>query len=408
MSMGSRDSGRWRHAGLPLERSLFFRTPLHSIHTLTPKHKQCHPSSAKSWASRGPSPTSLRSSVESTSSLAVRPLLPSPTWRFEKGTLTTREHYLTGTNGIGLSVSRTLYSHGADVTILGSQQNTADAALDYIKTGELARAPQDYQDSFAGILGTWTDNSADGGKESGEVRARVVDFKDLKAVAKVAKELADSYDRLDGFLGIAGIGVNKFTLTDDGFEYVCSSLLPARLAVTDALLPPLRVQRSHDDQRTLAPAPPLVPPPHSRKDVQGAPRHRRARRPRGVRDAPHVVWRAVGEYGRRQVPHGRRVPQGRGAAESLRAVRLTLEALAGCLEADPASRALSAAPRSARSCSARCVLLPCSQTSAAADHLCLSFCRLSSSATSSLRPRSSRSLFTPVRYLDLMYSKPSH
>ncbi|TNY18496.1 hypothetical protein DMC30DRAFT_52261 [Rhodotorula diobovata] len=160
-----------------------------------------------------------------------------------------RKYIVTGgTNGIGLSVSRTLYSHGADVTILGSQQNTADAALDYIKTGELARAPQDYQDSFAGILGTWTDNSADGGKESGEVRARVVDFKDLKAVAKVAKELADSYDRLDGFLGIAGIGVNKFTLTDDGFDAHMTINVLSHQLLLSYLLPILeKTSKEHPD-----------------------------------------------------------------------------------------------------------------------------------------------------------------
>ncbi|GAA5940059.1 hypothetical protein JCM3775_003266 [Rhodotorula graminis] len=160
-----------------------------------------------------------------------------------------RKYIVTGgTNGIGLSVSRTLYSHGADVTILGSQQATADAAVAYIKTGELARAPQDYQDSFSGILGTWTDNSADGAKESGEVRARVVDFKDLKAVAKVAKDLAGSLDRLDGFLGIAGLGVNKFTLTDDGFDsHLTINVLSHQLLLSH-LLPVLeKTSKEHPD-----------------------------------------------------------------------------------------------------------------------------------------------------------------
>ncbi|GAA5847117.1 hypothetical protein JCM9279_002696 [Rhodotorula babjevae] len=160
-----------------------------------------------------------------------------------------RKYIVTGgTNGIGLSVSRTLYSHGADVTILGSQQATADAAVAYIKTGELSRAPQDYQDSFSGILGTWTDNSADGAKESGEVSARVLDFKDLKAVARVAKELAGSLDRLDGFLGIAGIGVNKFTLTDDGFDsHLTINVLSHQLLLSH-LLPVLdKTAKAHPD-----------------------------------------------------------------------------------------------------------------------------------------------------------------
>ncbi|GAA5904992.1 hypothetical protein JCM8208_007654 [Rhodotorula glutinis] len=160
-----------------------------------------------------------------------------------------RKYIVTGgTNGIGLSVSRTLYSHGADVTILGSQQTTADAAVAYIKTGELARAPQDYQDSFSGIRGTWTDNSADGAKESGEVSARVVDFKDLKAVAKVAKDLAGSLDRLDGFLGIAGIGVNKFTLTDDGFDSHLTINVLAHQLLLSHLLPVLdKTSKAHPD-----------------------------------------------------------------------------------------------------------------------------------------------------------------
>ncbi|BGP42653.1 hypothetical protein JCM10449v2_006665 [Rhodotorula kratochvilovae] len=154
--------------------------------------------------------------------------------------LTGRKYFITGgTNGLGLSVARTLYSHGADITITGSQQVVADAAVEYIKTGELARAPQDYQDSFAGILGTWTDNSADGATESGEVRARIVDFKDLRAVAKVGKELAQQFDRLDGFLGIAGIGVNKFTLTDDGFDAHLTINVLAHQLLLSHLLPVL-------------------------------------------------------------------------------------------------------------------------------------------------------------------------
>ncbi|GAA6054440.1 hypothetical protein JCM3770_007217 [Rhodotorula araucariae] len=154
--------------------------------------------------------------------------------------LTGRKFFVTGgTNGIGLSVARTLYSHGADITITGSQQVVADAAVSYIKTGDLTRAPQDYQDSFAGILGTWTDNSADGAKESGEVRARVVDFKDLRAVAKVGKELAQQFDRLDGFCGIAGIGVNKFTLTEDGFDAHMTINVLAHQLLLSHLLPVL-------------------------------------------------------------------------------------------------------------------------------------------------------------------------
>jgi hypothetical protein len=48
----------------------------------------------------------------------------------------------------------------------------------------------------------------------------------LRAVASLAKELA-SLPRLDGFLGIAGLGVKNFELTNDGYEYVTFSLLVA-------------------------------------------------------------------------------------------------------------------------------------------------------------------------------------
>ncbi|GAA5900915.1 hypothetical protein JCM6882_005977 [Rhodosporidiobolus microsporus] len=126
-----------------------------------------------------------------------------------------KRYFVTGgTNGIGLSIARTLYSHGADVLILGSQDETASDALAYIRAGDLASAPHDYAAGF----GSMEDQSGEGGTESGEVEAKVVDFKDLKAVSKVAKELADKYERVDGFLGIAGLGVNKFILTDDGYD----------------------------------------------------------------------------------------------------------------------------------------------------------------------------------------------
>lgn len=152
------------------------------------------------------------------------------------------------TNGIGLSVARTLYSHGAEVVMLGSQEGTADAAEEYIKTGDLKRAPKDYQDGFAGIVGDYTDNSADGGKSSGEVSSRVVDFKDLKAVSKVGKELAEKYDRLDGFLGIAGLGVNKFTLTADGYDAHLTVNCLSHLLLLSYLLPNLeKTSRTHPD-----------------------------------------------------------------------------------------------------------------------------------------------------------------
>ncbi|GAA6016804.1 hypothetical protein JCM10207_003257 [Rhodosporidiobolus poonsookiae] len=138
-----------------------------------------------------------------------------------------------GTNGIGLSIARTLYSHGADVLIMGSQLETASAAESYIKTGDLDQAPHDYKAGF----GSMHDASGEGGTESGEVKSKVVDFKDLKAVARVAKELAGKYDRLDAFLGIAGLGVNKYTQTDDGFDAHLTINNLAHMVLLSHLLP---------------------------------------------------------------------------------------------------------------------------------------------------------------------------
>ena len=102
---------------------------------------------------------------------------------------------------------------------LPSLQSNADAAIEYIRTGNLHAAPKDYQDGFHGLLGEWKDDSADGGQESGEVHAEVCDFRDLKAVAQLGKKLAERFsDRLDGLLANAGLGVNNFALTKDGYE----------------------------------------------------------------------------------------------------------------------------------------------------------------------------------------------
>ncbi|GAA5877881.1 hypothetical protein JCM16303_000272 [Sporobolomyces ruberrimus] len=118
-----------------------------------------------------------------------------------------------GSNGIGLSISRTLYSHGARVIISGGQKHHLDGAIDYIKTGDLKYATESYSTGF----GSQKDNSADGGAESGEVIGHLCEFKDLKAVSELAKEVAKE-ERLDGVLLIAGLGVNSFEATKDGYD----------------------------------------------------------------------------------------------------------------------------------------------------------------------------------------------
>lgn len=127
------------------------------------------------------------------------------------------------TNGIGLSVSRTLFKRGGRVILLGSKQETGDAACEYIKTGDLDKAPHDYKEGF----GAQRDNSANGATKDGQVEWRHMEGADLKEVADVAKTLAGELDRLDGFLAIAGLGVNAFELTKDGYECVVFDSSPA-------------------------------------------------------------------------------------------------------------------------------------------------------------------------------------
>jgi len=43
------------------------------------------------------------------------------------------------------------------------------------------------------------------------------ELKDLKAVSELGKELAKE-ERLDGLFLIAGLGVNAFEMTKDGYE----------------------------------------------------------------------------------------------------------------------------------------------------------------------------------------------
>ncbi|GAA5860781.1 hypothetical protein JCM1840_001962 [Sporobolomyces johnsonii] len=140
-----------------------------------------------------------------------------------------------GSNGIGLSVARTLYSHGARVIVVGAQQAHLSGALVYIKTGDLAQTPETYRTGF----GSQADNSADGGKESGEVEGKLCEFKNLDEVAKLAKELAGSLDRLDGLVLLAGLGVNKFELTKDGYDSHLTVNAIANIVLLSHLLPVL-------------------------------------------------------------------------------------------------------------------------------------------------------------------------
>lgn len=86
-----------------------------------------------------------------------------------------------GTNGIGLSVSRTLYSKGATIYITGHREEVGAQALEYIKTGNLEAAPEDYRVSF-GMQGD--QSGADGHDKIGEVHYINLNAEDLNAVTK--------------------------------------------------------------------------------------------------------------------------------------------------------------------------------------------------------------------------------
>ncbi|GAA6033244.1 hypothetical protein JCM8097_003013 [Rhodosporidiobolus ruineniae] len=135
--------------------------------------------------------------------------------------LSGRTYVITGgSNGIGLSTARTFYTHGAKVIVLSSQTTTGSAAVD----------------------------SANGATKDGEVEHKAVDFGDLNAVASVAKELAKDLPRLDGLLGIAGIGVKDFELTKDGYDRHLTVNALSHLLLLSHLLPVLdKTSKEHPD-----------------------------------------------------------------------------------------------------------------------------------------------------------------
>lgn len=134
--------------------------------------------------------------------------------------LAARHFLLTGgTNGIGLSISRTLYSRGAHLHLISLDKDIAKEAEAYIRTGDLEKAPTEYREGF-GLQGKLlgSDDSGAGGQEQGEVEWTQCDFEDLSALSKVAQNLAGSLERLDGVFFLAGKGVNEFKLTKDGYD----------------------------------------------------------------------------------------------------------------------------------------------------------------------------------------------
>ncbi|KAK4699834.1 hypothetical protein P7C70_g6420, partial [Phenoliferia sp. Uapishka_3] len=118
-----------------------------------------------------------------------------------------------GTNGIALSLARTMYTHGASLYVLSSSEKTGKDGVAYIKSGNLSDAPNDYAEGF----GKGEDTSG-GGEKTGKVEFVQVNLEDLKQTGEVAKSLAGKLERLDLLACIAGKGVNAFELTKDGLD----------------------------------------------------------------------------------------------------------------------------------------------------------------------------------------------
>ncbi|KAK4048989.1 mitochondrial 54S ribosomal protein YmL35 [Microbotryomycetes sp. JL221] len=144
------------------------------------------------------------------------------------GNLAGREYVVTGgSDGIGLSISRTLFSHGATVHVVSRVQDTADHALAYIKSDEGA-----------------TVKSSNSG--SNTVEWHKMNFEDLQDVARHSKKLSSKLDRLDGVYLISGIGVNEHSLTKDGFDTHLTTNCLAHHVLMSHLVPIL-IKTARDD-----------------------------------------------------------------------------------------------------------------------------------------------------------------
>jgi NAD(P)-dependent dehydrogenase (short-subunit alcohol dehydrogenase family) len=133
--------------------------------------------------------------------------------------LASKVYLVTGaSNGLGLSVSRSLYSKGATVHMLSLNEEIARSAQAYIKSGNLEDAPKEYAAGFDGVL-SHKDTSGSGEQiPGGKLEFEQCNLEDLNEVAKTAKELKSKLERLDGVFLLAGKGVNEFSLTKDGYE----------------------------------------------------------------------------------------------------------------------------------------------------------------------------------------------
>lgn len=100
-------------------------------------------------------------------------------------------------NGLGLSVSRSLYSKGATVHMLSLNEEIARSAQAYIESGNFELAPKEYAAGFDGVL-SHKDTSGDGEQvPGGKVEWKLCNFEDLDDVASTAKELKD---KLEGWM----------------------------------------------------------------------------------------------------------------------------------------------------------------------------------------------------------------
>ncbi|KAL7006271.1 hypothetical protein EMMF5_004157 [Cystobasidiomycetes sp. EMM_F5] len=131
-----------------------------------------------------------------------------------------------GSAGIGFEVAKALLDHNAKVIITGQTTTIPDAKKAMTEKETMLHGSQvtGLKDPSKASNATW----------------KPIEFEDLKAVHALSKSLASELDRLDVLICNAGIGVNHFTLTNDGFDRHLTINNLAHVVLINQLLPLMR------------------------------------------------------------------------------------------------------------------------------------------------------------------------
>lgn len=135
--------------------------------------------------------------------MSVLPVLASKRFRFEDvPNLSGRVALvLGGSAGIGYNSALALALSNAKVIIASSTEEHGEEAVEKIR-----QAVAEHSKS----------SSATAGSELGSVTFEQVDLGSLAETRALAKRIKDTQERLDIFIGDAGVGVAPFGLTKDG------------------------------------------------------------------------------------------------------------------------------------------------------------------------------------------------